>query len=147
MAPQDIAPVPQPDCENAAFRPQHISLGCYLYIFTTESSILSRGYTQVTQYQIVGQAGSRGPVSKKKENWRKTCRTASNPCWLSVSSRWSRPVLTPRRSKNTSWLTPSPSRKNRSTPANTSNSARTGRRAYFGPAIHRSLSPREDAAC
>lgn len=131
----------------AAFRPQHISLGRYLYIFTSESSILARGYPWVAVLTILGQAGSKDPVPIEKKNWSKTCRTVSNHCWPLGWLRWSQPVQTPHPSKNTSWSTPSPFRKNQYTLANTSNSALIGWRAAMWPAVHRTPQPREDAVC
>lgn len=147
MVPLHLAPVSGTHCGIAALRSQHMNKSRYLYIFTPESSILAPGYIRVAANQIVGQAGLTSPVARVKNNWRKTCRTASNPCWPSVSSRWSRPVPTLRRSKSTSWLTPRRSRKSLCTPASTSNSALTGWRAAMRPANHRHLSPREEAVC
>lgn len=147
MAPQYLAASPCQGVQNAAFRPQHISLGRYLYIFTSESGILCLGYLWVTLITIVGQAGPDGPVPTKRKNWRKTCRTASKLCWLSVWLRSLQPVLIPHRSKNTSWLIPRQFRKSRPTKVNTSNSALMGWRAALWPANHRSLQPREDAVC
>lgn len=142
-----LAPRRIPRVQIAAFRPQRISLGCYLYIFTSESSILALGYLRVAVITIVGQAGQTSPVPLEKKNWRKTCRTVSKLCWPLVWLRLSQLVQTPHRSKSMSWLIPRLSRKNQCTRANTSNSALTGWRAAMWPAIHRSLQPWEGAEC
>ncbi len=147
MRPQHIAQRRRSRNQIAALRPQHISLDRYVYIFTSESSTLAAGYCQVARPTIVGQAGSNDLVPTAKNYWRKTCRTVSNLCWPSGWLHWLPPVQTPHRSKSTSWLTPRRSRKNRSTPANTSNTAPTGWRAAFRPADLCTLLPREDAAC
>ena len=147
MLPQYLAQPRSPRVQIAAFRPQHISLGRYVYIFTPESSILTPGYCQVAWLTIVGQARSMDLVPTAKNYWRKTCRTVSKLCWPSGWLHWLPLAQTQRLSKNTSWLTPRRSRKSRLTPVNTSKITLTGWRAAIRPAVLRNLPPREDAIC
>lgn len=147
MLPLYLALGRNPRVQNATFRSQRISLGRYLYIFTSESSILALGYLRVAVLTIVGQAGQTSPVPTEKKNWSKTCRTVSKLCWPLVWLRLSQPVQIQHPSKSMSWLIPHQSQKSQCTPANTNNSALTGRRAAMWPAIHRSLQPWEGAAC
>lgn len=122
---------------NATLGSQHISLDCYPFIFRSESAILGSGHHGVATNQELRHAGQTSPVATEQKKWRKTCRTASNRCWPSVWLRSSQPVQTQHQLKNTLSLIPSRSRKSRSIPVNTSNSAIqagwASRPAHFRP--------------
>lgn len=117
MTPQYLAPRQAGRQSFAALRSQHISIGCYLYLFADESTIVRLCRSSAT----LRQAGSKGPVKTLNKTWRQRCPRASKHCWPLALLPLLQHVLTTRKSKNSSWSTLSRSRLSRNIPANTSN--------------------------
>lgn len=82
MRPQDVARTCKSNGQVAAFTPQHLSLGRYLYIFMEKTSSLWRGYTRFTSYPSMRQAGGIVPMSVKRKTRRDRCPSTSKPFWL-----------------------------------------------------------------
>lgn len=146
MTPQYLAALGGCPSENASFRPHHFNDGGYDYIFTSESSMLCRGYTQVTSYNTLRQTGSEDLAHIEKRYWSKTCKIASKHSLRLALWPLSRPAPTARRSKNMSWSIPSRFRKSRSIPASGSNPTLIFRRAVR-PVDCRALPARGGVTC
>lgn len=119
MLPQHLARQTSFKGSNESFLTQGSHFHRSRYVSTACSGKITTGRIHVTNTSYRRQAASQGGVLSGTSNWRNRCRRTSRACcFLAWLSSW-QPARSLKK-KNSSLLSPRPSRWSRPTPANTS---------------------------